>query len=883
MGVPAFYRWLVDKYPKIVSDVIEAPPPGDGSAVDASAANPNGMEYDCLYLDMNGIIHPCARPEGRPPPATEEEMFVAIFSYIDRIFSAVRPRRLLFMAIDGPAPRAKMNQQRSRRFKAAKERADKEAEGAALRAELLSLGRTPPAEKPGPKFDSNVITPGTEFMDKLAKWLRYYVQLRIATTPGWSSLRVILSDASVPGEGEHKIMEHIRQQRALPGYEPNTRHCIHGLDADLIMLALSTHEPHFSILREMVLDRKAAEKRAEAIANGEDVGPPKLLFLHVWVLREYLHVEFAASNWSTVAGGFDLERVIDDFVYMCFFVGNDFLPHIPALEIKDGAIDMLIYAYKALLPKLAGYLSDAGRVHLPRSEILLREVASHEDEVFDRRRRREESMARAQAARAAADGTPPAAGAFGNLYPPKDAVSRQLHDAIKEFSQTVGDGKEGKEGKDGKATLPLPPNLSGFHKSCAHLYVQLFGLSETVVNGAIVVRQKSGKAEKRGGRGGTPALEPLEEGTGALVADFDERLALRLNQKDEAAAAADVDEVRFGEAGWKDRYYAAKLHVHRGEAPMKREVVRAYVEGLCWVLMYYYQGVQDWGWFYPFHYAPCASDLTNLQQFAGGKFELGKPFTPFQQLMAVFPPASGHALPAAYRKLMVLPTSPIIDFYPIDFRNDLNGKRFQWQAIALLPFIDAPRLRAACEPLTLTLTDEERARNVSPGTELIMTSSRNPMGKMLAEGADAEATVTLDSTSAQTPSFGGTVRPAGGRLCSPGGTLAAPPNGADYGLGPLPNCPVAGGVYSAPPYAKHVPRLLPTVVLPPPTLEAHDRPFTSRDSEHATRTMEYKFSRGGGGKGGGRGGGGGGRSGGRNGGGDAAQRMVHGALGVARR
>ena len=97
------------------------------------------------------------------------------------------------------------------------------------------------------------------------------------------------------------------------------------------------------------------------------------------------------------------------------------------------------------------------------------------------------------------------------------------------------------------------------------------------------------------------------------------------------------------------------------------------------VLMYYYQGVQDWGWFYPFHYAPCASDLIDLGEFTGGQFNLGEAFTPFQQLMAVFPPASGHALPSAYRTLMVHPSSPIIDFYPIDFANDLNGKKFQWQ------------------------------------------------------------------------------------------------------------------------------------------------------------------------------------------------------------
>jgi 5'-3' exoribonuclease 2 len=59
------------------------------------------------------------------------------------------------------------------------------------------------------------------------------------------------------------------------------------------------------------------------------------------VLREYLHKEFVSADWSRVPGGYDLEKVIDDFVFMCFFVGNDFLPHLPAIEIRDGAIDML--------------------------------------------------------------------------------------------------------------------------------------------------------------------------------------------------------------------------------------------------------------------------------------------------------------------------------------------------------------------------------------------------------------------------------------------------------------------------------------------------------------------------------------------------------------
>lgn len=102
MGVPALFRWLSQKYPKIISPVVEEQPSeidGQEIPVNTTLPNPNGEEFDNLYLDMNGIVHPCSHPEDRPPPATEEEMMLAVFTYTDRVVNMVRPRKLLLIAV----------------------------------------------------------------------------------------------------------------------------------------------------------------------------------------------------------------------------------------------------------------------------------------------------------------------------------------------------------------------------------------------------------------------------------------------------------------------------------------------------------------------------------------------------------------------------------------------------------------------------------------------------------------------------------------------------------------------------------------------------------------------------------------------------------------
>ncbi|XP_035538539.1 5'-3' exoribonuclease 3-like isoform X3 [Juglans regia] len=706
MGVPAFYRWLAEKYPLVVVDVIEEEPvviEGVQIPVDTSKPNPNNMEFDNLYLDMNGIIHPCFHPEDRPSPTTYTEVFQCMFDYIDRLFVMVRPRKLLYMAIDGVAPRAKMNQQRSRRFRAAKDASDAAAEEARLREEFEREGRKLPPKQESQVFDSNVITPGTEFMAVLSVALQYYIHLRLNNDPGWEKIKVILSDANVPGEGEHKIMSYVRLQRNLPGYDPNTRHCLYGLDADLIMLGLATHEIHFSILREIVFtpgqqdkcflcgqmghlaancEGKAKRKSGEFDEKGERavVAKKPYQFLNIWTLREYLEHEMAIPN---APFKIDLECIVDDFIFMCFFVGNDFLPHMPTLEIREGAINLLMAIYKKEFRALGGYLTNGSKPNLSRVEHFIQAVGTFEDKIFQKRarlhQRQAERIKREKGRAMRGDDAQP-------LVQPESLVPIARYHGSRLASGLSGLDIKSKQAwaSDARGTSTRPQKVARLS-------------SGATIGAAIVEAESSFEIE---------VDENKEELKAKLKDVLREKSDVYNSHKPEE------DKVRLGEPGWKERYYEEKFSARTPEEldAIRRDVVLRYTEGLCWVMHYYYEGVCSWQWFYPYHYAPFASDLKDLGQL-NINFELGYPFKPFNQLLGVFPAASCHALPEHYRKLMTEPDSPIIDFYPTDFEVDMNGKRYAWQGIAKLPFIDEARLLTEVQKIEHTLTVEEVRRN----------------------------------------------------------------------------------------------------------------------------------------------------------------------------
>ena len=326
-------------------------------------------EFDCLYLDMNGIIHNCTHKDSDSPTfrMTEEKMFIAIFNYIEHLFAQIKPKELFFMAIDGVAPRAKMNQQRSRRFRTALD-----AERA--REKAIKEGVEMPKEA---AFDSNCITPGTEFMAKLTRQLKYFIHKKVSEDVEWQGVEIVLSGHEVPGEGEHKIMEYIRHAKAQKTYQPNMRHCLYGLDADLIMLGLLSHDPHFCLLREEVTFGRQAKKTKE-------LEHQNFYLMHLCIVREYLELEFQElKEEGVISFPFDLERIIDDFILMAFFVGNDFLPNLPNLHINEGALALMFKIYKDILPNLNGYLNEGGVINLDRLGVLLDGLSDVEYRFFE--------------------------------------------------------------------------------------------------------------------------------------------------------------------------------------------------------------------------------------------------------------------------------------------------------------------------------------------------------------------------------------------------------------------------------------------------------------------------------------------------------------------
>lgn len=356
MGIAGFYLWLKRWYEDCVEDVpdhvVEAAMKGQSQP----GGNNKTSGFDNLYLDMNGLIHPCCHDTAPlPEPKSEEEMFERIFAQVDLLYKIVQPKRCLVLCIDGVAPQSKMNQQRSRRFRAAEERIESDAFSAECAESVLKKGLPYPQTQD--RWDHNVITPSTPFMERLGLAVEWFVIKKLNEDPAWRHITVVFSDAHVPGEGEHKIMHYIRGLRVQPGYNPRTSHVIHGMDADLVCLGLSTHEENVTILRNQLTDTFQPDHN-------------RFCYFSLSKYRLRLEKDFAGIDKM------DFERVLDDFVFLCFFVGNDFLPHVPLISIKTKGIELLLDHYVRGF-QAHSYLTHRGEVNYNSLFKFLRQFVSH--------------------------------------------------------------------------------------------------------------------------------------------------------------------------------------------------------------------------------------------------------------------------------------------------------------------------------------------------------------------------------------------------------------------------------------------------------------------------------------------------------------------------
>lgn len=506
------------------------------------------------------------------------------------------------------------------------------------------------------------------------------------------------------------------------------------------MLGLATHEPHFRVLREDVFHQESKARmcrlcgqkghlaetcRGEAKQkNGDfdekDKGLPlkPFIWLDVGILREYLAAELEVPDQPF---RFDIERALDDWVFLCFFVGNDFLPHLPSLDIKEDGIDTLTAVWRSCVPQMGGYVTKDGFIEFRRLQHILDGLAKQEDGIFKSRKeiqnRRDANNKRRKMEEHHRNDSKNTRQSFGNkehtltydMVMNRGAISN-ANDANKSAaaalkSQLLGQSTKSSIGTNDSQELP---NENG---------------AATGPNGST-----------SGPDGVTMSSSTLGKRKADVLDEEDNATPGRDTRQAPIETKADADEpppdtIRLWEDGYADRYYEQKFKVDPKDFAFRNQVARAYIEGLVWVLQYYLQGCPSWTWYYPYHYAPFAADFVDIKNIEI-EFTKGIPFKPFEQLMGVMPAASNHTIPEVFRSLMSDEDSPIIDFYPVDFPIDLNGRKFAWQGVALLPFIDEERLLKAMAERYPSLPAEEAARN-GVGEDVLILSDKHPLYQVL--------------------------------------------------------------------------------------------------------------------------------------------------------
>ncbi|AYV84760.1 MAG: XRN 5'-3' exonuclease [Hyperionvirus sp.] len=327
MGVPGFVSWLRDYFKDIM--IYKALP----------------TKADVLYIDGNCLIHPkCFEILDNCPKIELHEkleglMFRRITKFIDYLVDYVGPRKECYFAVDGVAPLAKINQQRKRRFRA--------LDDADMKDDLKRKYKIPV----GTKWSNTVITPGTDFMERLHKYLLKYFKMKATNCK--LGIKYRYSSYHTSGEGEHKILKDIRHLVKESRCTDDDLYVIYGLDADLFFLSMASMKKNIYLLREEFHFVQGKAVKRELFDPIDDVAE-EMRYVSVDVTKECYDKRILEMIMQKNEDGtpIKIKEYWDDFVFICYFLGNDFLPHLPSIDIHKEGLNIVIDCYTDIMIEL---------------------------------------------------------------------------------------------------------------------------------------------------------------------------------------------------------------------------------------------------------------------------------------------------------------------------------------------------------------------------------------------------------------------------------------------------------------------------------------------------------------------------------------------------
>ena len=304
MGIPSYFSHIVKNHPEIIKRYVK-----------------NVLKVDNLYLDCNSIIYD-AYNKMEFKSLTENvaiSIIRRVIFKIEEYISVIQPSQTVIIAFDGVAPVAKLEQQRSRRYKSWYQN---------------EVSRVIFKKETDDAWNTTAITPGTKFMSELNEIVTNHFNKE--TSIKLNVNKIIVSGSNRVGEGEHKLFEFIRKN-PTKHYADTT--VIYGLDADLIMLSINQLPicPKIYLFRETPHFIQSIDRTLEPDAH---------YYLDIPELTNEIIKHMSNNRELTLE---QQKNTVYDYIFLCFFLGNDFLPHFPAINIRTGGVDKMLNAYKATI------------------------------------------------------------------------------------------------------------------------------------------------------------------------------------------------------------------------------------------------------------------------------------------------------------------------------------------------------------------------------------------------------------------------------------------------------------------------------------------------------------------------------------------------------